>query len=407
MSNTFMNSPRLLFTSESVTEGHPDKLCDQVSDAILDAVLAQDPFGRVAAETATTTGILAVMGEITTTAQIDFQEIARKAIADAGYTDASYGFDASTCGIIVSIKKQSPDIAMGVNAALETKVGRESDEGDELGAGDQGMMIGFACNETPELMPMPIALAHRLSRRLAEVRKSGQLPWVRTDGKSQVTIEYQFGKPVRVDTVVISTQHAEHVSHDEIESEIIEYVIKPTIPADMLQDTKFLVNPTGRFVVGGPMGDAGLTGRKIIVDTYGGMARHGGGAFSGKDPTKVDRSAAYAARYVAKNLVAAGLADRLEIQIAYAIGVAKPVSIMCESFGTNHVDEDVIDRLVHEVFDLRPAKILENLRLRRPIYKNTAAYGHFGRTDIDAPWELTDKVAELQARAGAAAAAVR
>jgi len=407
MSNTFMSSPRLLFTSESVTEGHPDKLCDQVSDAILDAVLMQDPFGRVAAEAATTTGILAVMGEITTTAQLDFQEIARKAIADAGYTDAAYGFDAETCGIIVSVKKQSPDIAMGVNAALETKVGRESDEGDELGAGDQGMMIGFACNETPELMPMPIALAHRLTRRLAEVRKSGQLPWVRTDGKSQVTIEYQFGKPVRVDTVVISTQHADHVQHDQIEREIIEQVIKPVLPAAMLQDTKFLVNPTGRFVVGGPMGDAGLTGRKIIVDTYGGMARHGGGAFSGKDPTKVDRSAAYAARYVAKNLVAAELADRMEIQLAYAIGVAKPVSIMCESFGTNRVDEDVIDRVVREVFDLRPAKILENLRLRRPIYKNTAAYGHFGRTDIDAPWELTDKVDELRTRAGMAAAIAR
>jgi len=402
--NTFMSSPRLLFTSESVTEGHPDKLCDQVSDAILDAVLAQDPFGRVACETATTTGILAVMGEITTTAQIDFQEIARKAIADAGYTDAAFGFDATTCGIIVSIKKQSPDIAMGVNAALETKVGRESDEGDELGASDQGMMIGFACNETPELMPMPIALAHRLTRRLAEVRKTGRLPWVRSDGKSQVTVEYQYGKPVRVNTVVISTQHADDVSHDQIESEIIEQVIKPVIAPELLQGTKFLVNPTGRFVVGGPMGDAGLTGRKIIVDTYGGMARHGGGAFSGKDPTKVDRSAAYAARYVAKNLVAAGLADRLEIQVAYAIGVAKPVSVMCESFGTNHVDEDVIDRLVHDVFDLRPARILENLRLRRPIYKNTAAYGHFGRTDIDAPWEQTDKVEELRAKAGMAVA---
>ncbi len=404
MSNTFMNSPRLLFTSESVTEGHPDKLCDQVSDAILDAVLEKDPFGRVAAEAATTTGVMAVMGEITTTAQIDFQHVVRKAIADAGYTDAAYGFDAKTCAVIVSVKEQSKDIAQGVNAALETKVGRESDEGDELGAGDQGMMIGFACNETPELMPMPIALAHRLTRRLAEVRKTGRLPWVRSDGKSQVTVEYQFGKPVRVDTVVISTQHADDVSLEQIESEIIEQVIRPVIAPEMLEGTKFLVNPTGRFVVGGPMGDAGLTGRKIIVDTYGGMARHGGGAFSGKDPTKVDRSAAYAARYVAKNLVAAGLADRLEIQIAYAIGVAKPVSIMCESFGTNHVDEDLIDRLVHDVFDLRPAKILENLRLRRPIYKNTAAYGHFGRTDIDAPWEVTDKVEELRARAGTAAA---
>ncbi len=406
MSNTFMNSPHLLFTSESVTEGHPDKLCDQVSDAILVGVLAQDPFGGVAAETATTTGFVAVMGEITTKAQIDFQKIVRKAIADAGYTDAAYGFDAKTCAVIVSVKEQSKDIAMGVNAALETKVGRESDEGDELGAGDQGMMIGFACNETPELMPMPIALAHRLTRRLAEVRKTGLLPWVRPDGKSQVTIEYQYGKPVRVDTIVISTQHSEGVSHDQIEREIIEHVIKSVIPGDMLQNTKFLINPTGQFITGGPMGDAGLTGRKIIVDTYGGMARHGGGAFSGKDPTKVDRSAAYAARYVAKNLVAAGLADRIEIQVAYAIGVAKPVSIMCESFGTNRVDEDVIDRLVREVFDLRPAKIMENLRLRRPIYKNTAAYGHFGRTDIDAPWEVTDKVDELRSRAGMAGAAV-
>jgi S-adenosylmethionine synthetase len=289
---------------------------------------------------------------------------------------------------------------MGVNAALETKVGRESEEGDELGAGDQGMMIGFACNETPELMPMPIALAHRLTRRLAEVRRLQILPWVRTDGKSQVTVEYKYGKPARVDTVVISTQHASMVEHEQIEREIIEYVIKPEIPPDMLQDTRFLVNPTGRFVVGGPMGDAGLTGRKIIVDTYGGMARHGGGAFSGKDPTKVDRSAAYAARYVAKNLVAAGLADRAEIQLAYAIGVAKPVSIMVETFDTNHVDEDVIERLVRECFDLRPARILQDLRLRRPIYRKTAAYGHFGRTDIDAPWEVTDKVEELRQRGG-------
>jgi S-adenosylmethionine synthetase len=404
MSNTFMSSPRLLFTSESVTEGHPDKLCDQVSDAILDEILRQDPFGRVAAEAATTTGFVAVMGEITTTAQIDFQDIVRRAIQDAGYTDAEYGFDSTTCGVLVSVKKQSADIAMGVNAALETKVGRESDEGDELGAGDQGMMIGFACDETPELMPMPIALAHRLTRRLAEVRKSGLLPWVRTDGKSQVTVEYCFGKPKRVDTVVISTQHAGSVTHDQIEAEIVEHVIKPVIPPDMLDGTRFLVNPTGRFVVGGPMGDAGLTGRKIIVDTYGGMARHGGGAFSGKDPTKVDRSGAYAARYVAKNLVAAGLADRMEIQIAYAIGVAKPVSIMCESFGTNHVGEDVIDRLVKECFDLRPARILHDLRLRRPIYKATAAYGHFGRTDIDAPWEDVDKVAQLRASAGMGAA---
>jgi S-adenosylmethionine synthetase len=401
MTTTFMSLPRLLFTSESVTEGHPDKLCDQVSDAILDAILTEDPFARVAAESATTTGLMAVMGEITTTAQIDYQDVVRGAILAAGYTDAEYGFDGNTCAVMVSLKRQSPDIAMGVNAALETRVGRESDEGDEIGAGDQGMMIGFACNETPELMPMPIAYAHRLTRRLAEVRKSGELTWVRTDGKSQVTIEYNHGVPKRVDTVVISTQHSPTVSAEQIQKEIIEHVIRAVIPENMLDaSTKFLVNPTGRFVVGGPMGDAGLTGRKIIVDTYGGMARHGGGAFSGKDPTKVDRSSAYAARYVAKNVVAAGLADRMEIQLAYAIGVAKPVSIACETFGTGHVSEEVIDRVVRECFDLRPAKILENLRLRRPIYKATAAYGHFGRTDIDAPWEETDKVDELRAAAG-------
>jgi S-adenosylmethionine synthetase len=384
-----------------VTEGHPDKLCDQVSDAILDAILTEDPFARVAAESATTTGLMAVMGEITTTAQIDYQDVVRGAILAAGYTDAEYGFDGNTCAVMVSLKRQSPDIAMGVNAALETRVGRESDEGDEIGAGDQGMMIGFACNETPELMPMPIAYAHRLTRRLAEVRKSGELTWVRTDGKSQVTIEYNHGVPKRVDTVVISTQHSPTVSAEQIQKEIIEHVIRQVIPANMLDDkTKFLVNPTGRFVVGGPMGDAGLTGRKIIVYTYGGLARHGGGAFSGKDPTKVDRSSAYAARYVAKNIVAAGLADRMEIQLAYAIGVAKPVSIACETFGTGHVPEEMIDQVVRECFDLRPAKILENLRLRRPIYKATAAYGHFGRTDIDAPWEATDKVDQLRAAAG-------
>lgn len=395
-----MTAPKVLFTSESVTEGHPDKLCDQVSDAVLDAILAQDPFGRVAAEAATTTGIMAVFGEITTTAQVDFEAVVRNTIVEAGYNDAAYGFDGNTCGVLLSFKKQSPDIAMGVNAALETKVGRESDEGDELGAGDQGMMIGFACNETPELMPIPIALAHRLAQRLAEVRKMGVLPWVRPDGKSQVTVEYRYGKPVRVDTVVISTHHSPSVSHEQIEAEIIEQVIKPAIPLDMLEGTRFLVNPTGRFLVGGPMGDTGLTGRKIIVDTYGGMARHGGGAFSGKDPTKVDRSAAYAARHVAKNLVAAGLADRLEIQIAYAIGVARPMSIMVETFGTSHVDEAVIDKLVRECFDLRPARILDNLRLRRPIYKKTAAYGHFGRADIDAPWELTDKADVLRSATG-------
>jgi S-adenosylmethionine synthetase len=397
---TFNSSARLLFTSESVTEGHPDKLCDQVSDAILDAILTQDPFGRVAAEAATTTGVMMVMGEITTTAQIEFQDVVRGAILEAGYTSADFGFDGATCSVIVSVKKQSPDIAMGVNAALETRVGRESEEGDEMGAGDQGMMIGYACNDTPELMPMPIALAHRLTRRLAEVRKSGLVPWVRPDGKSQVTVEYCYGKPERVDTVVISTQHAPEVTAEQIHDQVVEYVIRPVVPAEMMRGTRFLVNPTGRFVVGGPMGDAGLTGRKIIVDTYGGMARHGGGAFSGKDPTKVDRSGAYAVRHVAKNVVAAGLADRMEIQIAYAIGVAKPVSIMCESFGTNHVPEETIDKLVRECFDLRPAKILENLRLRRPIYQKTAAYGHFGRSDIDAPWEETDRAQELRALAG-------
>ncbi len=395
-----MTSPRLLFTSESVTEGHPDKLCDQVSDAILDAVLTQDPFARVAAESAATAGLIVVMGEITTTAKIDYEAVIRKAIVDAGYSDIEVGFDGNTCEVIVSLKEQSPDIAMGVNAALETKGGNESEEGDEMGAGDQGMMIGFACNETPELMPLPISLAHALARRLSEVRRKGILPWVRTDGKSQVSVEYSFGKPVRVDTVVISTQHDPSPSHDEIEAGIIEHVIRPTIPAHLLKDTRFLVNPTGRFVVGGPLGDAGLTGRKIIVDTYGGMARHGGGAFSGKDPTKVDRSAAYAARYVAKNIVAAGLADRFELQIAYAIGVAKPVSVMCETFGTEHVSLDIIEKCVHDCFDLRPAGILDSLRLRRPIYHKTAAYGHFGRTDIDAPWEATDKVDAVRAAAG-------
>jgi S-adenosylmethionine synthetase len=342
-----------------------------------------------------------VLGEITTTARVDYEAVVRQTILDAGYSDVDHGFDGRTCNVVIRLEQQSPDIAQGVNAALETKAGHESNEGDELGAGDQGMMIGFACRETPELMPMPIALAHALTRRLDEVRKKEVLQWVRPDGKSQVTVEYQYGRPARVDAVVIATQHAPWVSHEEIEYGVIEEVIRPIIPAEMLDaNTRFLVNPTGRFVVGGPAGDAGLTGRKIMVDTYGGMARHGGGCFSGKDPTKVDRSAAYAARYVAKNVVAAGLADRFEIQLAYAIGVANPVSIMCETFGTERVSQAVIEKCVRECFDLRPARILDTLRLRRPIYKNTAAYGHFGRTDIDAPWEATDKVGALQACAG-------
>lgn len=398
---TFMTSPRLLFTSESVTEGHPDKLCDQISDAILDAIIAQDPDARVAAECAATTGLVVVMGEITTSCYVDMNEIVRETVKDVGYTRAKYGFDYETCGVMVSLKEQSPDIAMGVDKALEAKTGEMSDEQIEaIGAGDQGMVVGFACNETPELMPMPISYAHKLCRRLAQVRRDGTMCCLRPDGKSQVTIEYSYGKPVRVDTVVVSAQHDSVVTHEEIEHDIIEHVIKKVIPAHMLDNrTRFLINPTGRFVIGGPMGDAGLTGRKIIVDTYGGMARHGGGAFSGKDPTKVDRSGAYAARYVAKNLVAAGLADRLEIQIAYAIGVARPVSLMVETFGTGRIPDERIVQLVQKHFDLRPAGIIQSLNLRRPIYRATAAYGHFGRDDIDAPWERTDKAAVLRADA--------
>ncbi len=400
--NTFMSSASLFFTSESVTEGHPDKLCDQISDAILDAILAKDPQARVAAECAATTGLVVVMGEITTTCYVDMNSVVRNTIKNIGYTRAKYGFDSETCAVMLSLKEQSPDIAMGVDKALEAKTGEQTDaEIEAIGAGDQGMVVGFACNETPEFMPMPIAYAHRLCRRLAEVRRQGLMCCLRPDGKSQVTIEYAYGKPKRVDTVVISTQHDAAVSHAEIERDVIEHVIRPIIPAEMLDDkTRFLVNPTGRFVIGGPMGDAGLTGRKIIVDTYGGMARHGGGAFSGKDPTKVDRSGAYAARYVAKNLVAAGVADRLEIQIAYAIGVAKPVSLMVETFGTGKISDDKIIELVRKHFDLRPAGIIQSLRLRRPIYRNTAAYGHFGRDDIDAPWEALDKVEAIKADAG-------
>jgi S-adenosylmethionine synthetase len=400
---TFMSSPQMFLTSESVTEGHPDKLCDQISDGVLDAILAQDPDARVACETATTTGLIVVMGEITTDAWINVQKIARETIEHAGYTSAKYGFDAETCAVMVSLHEQSTDIAMGVDEAQESKQGTMTDDEkfERIGAGDQGMMIGFACNETEELMPLTIALAHKLARRLAQVRKTGVLPWLRPDGKSQVTVEYRFGKPVRVEAVVISAQHEPNMTQEEISAAIIKEVIKPVIPASLLDaGTHIFVNPTGQFVIGGPMGDAGLTGRKIIVDTYGGIARHGGGAFSGKDPTKVDRSAAYAARYVAKNIVAAGLAERCEIQLSYAIGVARPISIMVETFGTGRVADETILELINKNFDLRPGAIIRDLDLRRPIYKATAAYGHFGRTDIDAPWERTDKVETLRQQAG-------
>jgi S-adenosylmethionine synthetase len=398
-----MQSPKLYFTSESVTEGHPDKLCDQVSDAVLDAFLAHDPRARVACETATTTGLIVVLGEVTyEQGYIPVEEIVRQTVKDIGYTHASYGFDADTCGVMVAIHGQSPDIAMGVDRALETRDGSVTDEEvASIGAGDQGMMFGFACNETPELMPASIALAHRLGRRLARLRKDGTLAYLRPDGKSQVTVEYSYGQPVRIDTVLISNQHAPEVTQEQIRHDVIEQIIKPVIPHEWLDDaTKYFVNPTGRFVIGGPMGDSGLTGRKIIVDTYGGVARHGGGAFSGKDPTKVDRSAAYAARYVAKNVVAAGLADRFEVQVAYAIGVAQPLSINIETFGTHKVAEEVILKLINEHFDLRPGAIIRDLRLRRPIYRATAAYGHFGRDDIDAPWEKTDKADSLRRAAG-------
>jgi len=402
MNSTFSKLSSLLFTSESVTEGHPDKMCDQISDAVLDACLAQDPHSRVACETATKTGYVMLLGEITTSADINYDALAREVITGIGYDRAKKGFDGHTCGVLIALSQQSGDIAQGVDKALEAKAGEMTEaEIEAVGAGDQGMMFGYACDETPMLMPMPIYLAHKLSRRLAQVRKEQVLDWVRPDGKSQVTVEYRYGKPVRIDTVLISTQHTPDVAHEEIEQAIKEQVILPTLPEEMVEgDLKVIVNPTGRFVVGGPMGDAGLTGRKIIVDTYGGMGRHGGGAFSGKDPTKVDRSAAYAARWAAKNVVAAGLAGRCEIQVSYAIGVAHPLSINVETFGTGNIEDESISRLIREHFDLRPGAIIRDLDLRRPIYRQLAAYGHFGRDDLDLPWENTDRAEALRSAAG-------
>lgn len=395
-----MAKNREFFTSESVTEGHPDKMADQISDSILDAILAKDKNARVACETLVTTGMVHVVGEISTTCYVDIPHIVRETIRDIGYTRAKYGFDCDTCGVLVSLDEQSPDIAMGVDDALEKKEGN-TDKFDTIGAGDQGMMFGYATNETDDYMPLPISLAHRLARRLAKVRKDGTLPYLRPDGKTQVTVEYEDGKPVRIDTIVISAQHSPEVGREQIESDLLEFVIKPELPEGLFDDkTKLFINSTGRFVIGGPQGDSGLTGRKIIVDTYGGMARHGGGAFSGKDPTKVDRSAAYAARYVAKNVVAAGLADKCEIQLAYAIGVARPVSIHVETFGTGKVPNEKIVELIEKNFDLRPAGIIAMLDLQRPIYKQTAAYGHFGRNDLDLPWEKTDKAETLRKEAG-------
>ncbi len=402
MSTTFMKSPRLLFTSESVTEGHPDKLCDQISDAVLDECLRQDPLSRVACETATKTGFVMLLGEITTSAFVNFDELARRVINEIGYNSSEKGFDGNTCGVQAAIASQSSDIAQGVDQALEAKTGHVSNsEIDSIGAGDQGMMFGYACNETPTLMPMPIYLAHKMAKRLSDVRKDGTLAWLRPDGKTQVTVEYSYGQPVRVDTVLVSAQHAPEISHAEIRESLIENVIYPVLPPELVDtELKIFVNPTGRFVIGGPMGDSGLTGRKIIVDSYGGMGRHGGGAFSGKDPTKVDRSGAYAARWAAKNIVAAGVAERCEIQVAYAIGVSHPLSVNVETFGTGRISDEEISDLVLANFDLRPGAIIRDLGLRRPIYQQVAAYGHFGRDDLDLPWERTDKAELLREAAG-------
>jgi len=402
MNTSFVKSPRLVFTSESVTEGHPDKMCDQISDAVLDACLEQDPLSRVACETAVKTGFVLVLGEITTQARVNYDQLVRSVVIDIGYDRAKYGFDGSTCGVQVAIAEQSGDIALGVDKALEAKSGEMSEEEISLvGAGDQGMMFGYACRETDALMPLPIHLSHKLTRRLAEVRKAGELEWLRPDGKAQVTVEYEYGNPKRIDTVLVSTQHSPDISQNDLREGVIETIIKPILPEDMVdKDLKIYINPTGRFVIGGPMGDAGLTGRKIIVDTYGGMGRHGGGAFSGKDPTKVDRSAAYAARWAAKNVVAAGLADRCEIQVAYAIGVAHPLSINVETFDTGKISDAKIVELVNEFFDLRPGAIIRDLDLRRPIYRQTAAYGHFGRDDLDLPWERINRAEALKDAAG-------